>query len=218
MPDISFALCDEHFWDNCQPGIAEGVLAAIAELESKGARMGKVSLPEATQARKSSLRGGIFGAEGLSYMEEHYPERAETLDPNVGKRFAEGRDISAIDYLKAIRRIHSFAEIANDKLRHIDVLLTPTLVVSPPTTEQVADANTYMSHLGQMTQNTHPVNLLGLCAITMPVALDAVGMPVGLQLISCGGREERLLAVALACEKVLGTARQRLGVAPRCAN
>ena len=67
-----------------------------------------------------------------------------------------------------------------------------------------------------MTQNTHPVNLLELCAITMPVALDAVGMPVGLQLISCGGREERLLAVALACEKVLGTARQRLGVAPRC--
>jgi len=216
LSDISFALCDEHFWESCQPGIAEGVRDAIAELESKGARMGKVSLPEAAEARKSSLRGGIFGAEGLSFMEEHYPERAETLDPNVGERFAEGRNITAIDYLKAIRRIHGYAEIANDKLRHVDVLVTPTLVVSPPTVEQVADVNTYMRHLGQMTQNTHPVNLLELCAITMPVALDAAGMPVGLQLISCGGREERLLAVALACEKVLGTARQRLGVAPRC--
>jgi len=216
LRDISFALCDEHFWDSCQPGIVEGVQSAIAELESKGARMGKISLPEATQARKSSLRGGIFGAEGLSFMEEYYAERAKTLDPNVGERFAEARNINAIDYLKAIRRIHGFAELANNKLRHVDVLVTPTLAVSPPTVEQVADTNTYMRHLGQMTQNTHPVNLLELCAITMPVALDAVGMPVGLQLISCGGREERLLAVALACEKVLGTARQRLGVAPRC--
>ena len=51
----------------------------------------------------------------------------------------------------------------------------------------------------------------------MPVALDGAGMPVGLQLIACGGREERLLAVALACEKVLGTARERLGTPPRCA-
>jgi Asp-tRNA(Asn)/Glu-tRNA(Gln) amidotransferase A subunit family amidase len=41
-------------------------------------------------------------------------------------------------------------------------------------------------------------------------------MPVGLQLIAGAGREERLLAVALACEKVLGTARQRLGAPPRC--
>ncbi len=217
LSDISFALCDEHFWEGCQPGIAEGMRDAIAELESKGARMGKVSLPEATQARESSLRGGIFGAEGLSFMEEHYPERAETLDPNVGARFAEGRDITAIDYLKSIRRIHGFAEIANDRLRHIDVLVTPTLVVTPPTVEQVADVDTYRRHLGQMTQNTHPVNLLELCAITLPVALDAAGMPVGLQLIACGGREERLLAVALACENILGTARQRLGVAPRCA-
>jgi len=216
LSDISFVLCDEHFWDGCQPGIAEGVRDAIAELESKGARMGKVSLPEATQARESSLRGGIFAAEGLSFMEEHYPERADTLDPNVAERFAGGRNITAIDYLKAIRRIHDFAVIANDQLRHVDVLVTPTLVVPPPTIEQVADADTDKRHLGLMTQNTHPVNLLELCAITLPVALDAAGLPVGLQLISCGGHEERLLAVALACEKALGTARQRLGVAPRC--
>ena len=92
-----------------------------------------------------------------------------------------------------------------------------TLAVTPPTVEQVADLDSYKHYLGRMTQNTHPVNLLELCSITMPAALDSAGMPVGLQLISCGGREERLLAAALACEKVLGTARQRLGTPPRCA-
>ena len=97
------------------------------------------------------------------------------------------------------------------------MLITPTVAVTPPTVEKVADVSTYKHHLGHMTQNTHPVNLLELCSITLPVALDSAGMPVGLQLIACGGREERLLAVALACEKVLGTARQRLGTPPRCA-
>jgi len=215
--DINFALCDEHFWAECSPGIAEGVQQAIAELSAKGARIGSVSLPEATLARESSLRGGIFGAEGLSFIEEYYPDRVATLDPFVAARFDEGRDITAIDYLKALRRISGFARIANDKLRHIDVLITPTVAVTPPTVEKVADVSTYKHHLGHMTQNTHPVNLLELCSITLPVALDSAGMPVGLQLIACGRREERLLAVALACEKVLGTARQRLGTPPRCA-
>ena len=32
--DISFALCDEHFWSECSPGIAEGVQQAIAELSA----------------------------------------------------------------------------------------------------------------------------------------------------------------------------------------
>ena len=216
VSDFTFAVCDEHFWRECGPGIAEGVRQAIAELSAKGARIGSVLLPEAHLARESSLRGGIFGAEGQSFIEEHYPERMATLDPNVAERFAAGRDITAIDYLKALRRIAGLARIANDKLRHVDVLLTPTVPVPPPTVAEVTDVETYKYHLGHMTQNTHPVNLLELCAITLPAALDSAGMPVGLQLIARGGCEERLLAAALACEKVLGTARERLGTPPRC--
>ena len=55
------------------------------------------------------------------------------------------------------------------------------------------------------------VNYLGLCAITMPVGRDRTGMPVGLQLTAPACAEERLLAIALAAERVLGTAADRLG-------
>ena len=60
--------------------------------------------------------------------------------------------------------------------------------------------------------NTVAVNYLGLCAITLPVGRDKAGMPVGLQLIAPTWAEERLLAIALAVERVLGTATQRLGI------
>ena len=42
--------------------------------------------------------------------------------------------------------------------------------------------------------------------------LDKAGMPVGLQLIAPAWAEERLLAIALAAERVLGTATERLGI------
>ena len=44
----------------------------------------------------------------------------------------------------------------------------------------------------------------------MPVGRDRTGMPVGLQLTAPACAEERLLAIALAAERVLGTA-DRLG-------
>ena len=58
------------------------------------------------------------------------------------------------------------------------------------------------------------VNYLGLCALTMPVGLDRARMPVGLQLIARNGEDERLLAIALAIEKCLGSGRDRLGKPP----
>ena len=65
----------------------------------------------------------------------------------------------------------------------------------------------------------HPlaVNYLGLSAITMPVGRDRAGMPVGLQLTAPARAEEPLLAIALAAERVLGTAADRLGTPPMLA-
>ena len=52
----------------------------------------------------------------------------------------------------------------------------------------------------------------------MPVGFDRAGMPVGLQLTTSAGAEERLLAIALAAERVLGTAADRLGTPPLLAS
>jgi aspartyl-tRNA(Asn)/glutamyl-tRNA(Gln) amidotransferase subunit A len=55
-----------------------------------------------------------------------------------------------------------------------------------------------------------------LCAVTLPVGLDRLGMPVGLQLIGRGGDDERLVALACAVERVLGTPCELLGTPPLC--
>ncbi len=197
--DINFALCDEHFWQECSPGVAEGVRQAIAELGAKGARIGSVSLPEATLARESSLRGGIFGAEGQSFIEEHYPDRLETLDPNVAERFADGRDITAIDYLKALRRIAGFARIANHKLRHIDVLITPTVAQLPVTIETALES--YAEVTPALIRNTMPFNSYGIPSISIPCGFSRDGLPIGLQISGRALGEIDVLALAHAYEQ-----------------
>jgi aspartyl-tRNA(Asn)/glutamyl-tRNA(Gln) amidotransferase subunit A len=175
-----------------------------------------MALPEAGEARERSIRGGLFGVEGLSFMDEHYPDRADTMDPNIGFRFKPSRDVDAVSYFTEMRKIQELAARVDDRLRSIDVLVTPTVPLTPPTLDAVTSIKGYSRANAMMSRNTQPVNLLALAAITMPIALDAEGMPVGLQLIARGGDDERLLAAAWAVERALGTGRERLGVPPMC--
>ena len=67
-----------------------------------------------------------------------------------------------------------------------------------------------------LVHNLVPANYLSLSAATLPVGLDRLGMPVGLQFIAKGGDDERLAAIACAAERVLGTPRKILGAPPMC--
>ena len=85
----------------------------------------------------------------------------------------------------------------------------------PPAISELDDLDRYNETNAAALGATCPASLLGLCAVTIPVGLDRLGMPVGLQLVARGGQDERLLGAALAAERVLGSARERLGVPPR---
>ena len=67
---------------------------------------------------------------------------------------------------------------------------------------------------GGYLRNTSIGNYLGLCGVTLPVGLDAAGMPVGLQLLHRGGGDRAVLEMALGVEAALGTGRARIGTAP----
>jgi Asp-tRNA(Asn)/Glu-tRNA(Gln) amidotransferase A subunit family amidase len=96
----------------------------------------------------------------------------------------------------------------------IDIIVSPTLCLTPPLMSDVADADSHLRVNRRIVRNTAWVNYLGLCAITMPVGRDRAGMPVGLQLTAPAHAEEKLLKIALAAERVLGIGADRLGTPP----
>ena len=90
----------------------------------------------------------------------------------------------------------------------------PTAIITPPSVAEVSDLDRYMETNGAALRPTCCGNMLGLCAVTIPVGLDDAGMPVGLQLVAAAGEDEALLAAALKVEQVLGIPRVRIGSPP----
>jgi aspartyl-tRNA(Asn)/glutamyl-tRNA(Gln) amidotransferase subunit A len=212
---------DKHVWDNCAPGVAEGVKRALDELAKAGARIVTIEVPEiAVAVAEGVAKGNVAGVEFMALMTELLPDWLKTLNPILAARMATSdnpRTVSAIDYFASLTTLKRLGAQAAARLEGVDALACPTIVSTPVREESARTIETYLAPNLRVHHNTYFVNLLGLCALTMPVALDAEKMPVGLQLIGRPRTEERLLTIARAFENVLGNARQRLSVPPRMA-
>ena len=215
MSDLHFGMGDGYFWDDCSPGIAEGAQAAVDELTKAGARFSPFALPETTEVKELFQQGYRVSPELLLFIKTALPDRLATLDPNVGRRMGPAGEVTAVEYLDTIQRMARLSASAAERMRDVDIMITPTVPHTPPKMTEVATLDGYRSNNFGLLRNTGIANYLDQCAITMPVALDAAGMPVGLQLTARHGQEERLLAAALACERCLGTGAERIGKAPR---
>jgi aspartyl-tRNA(Asn)/glutamyl-tRNA(Gln) amidotransferase subunit A len=194
--------------------VAEGVKSVLDELAARGARIVPIDLPELDEAYAIFRKGGLAAAELSEFLAAELPEWFDTLDPNVRARTVDGQSLSAVDYLNRVRIFSRAGASANERLREVDVLATPTVAITPPKLTEVADPEAYRRNNMLTLRNTSIGNLLDLCALTLPVALDRASMPVGLQLIACRGTDARLVATGLAVEAVLGNARQRIGMPP----
>ena len=138
----------------------------------------------------------------------------ETLDPVVSSRIRDGGSISATEYLQRRRKLRELRSSAAQRISDCQVMVSPPVAISPPALEKVLAVEQYRPSNIAALRNTCPANYLSLCAITIPVGLDAHGMPVGMQLMAPHNHEEQLLAIATCIEAILGSGRERLGTPP----
>jgi amidase len=120
-------------------------------------------------------------------------ERAR-LSPKLNAALDEGRGIARADYDMALvereRAIESFTRWCDG----FDAVLAPAATSAAPrgldSTGDPACATLW--------------SLLGFPAITIPVGLNAAGLPIGLQIAAPTGADDRLLAVAAWAEARIG--------------
>ncbi len=207
------------FWDDCSPGIAEGVSAALAEIEQAGATIVPMDLPDPAAVYELFQAGHLSTAAVYGMIREEFPDWWDTLDPNVRERLERhGATLPAHEYVRRLRTIEGWMRAADARLAEIDAIALPTVSVTPARVADLAGAEAYRVHNLAASRNSAVIALLGLTALSLPVALDAAGMPVGLQLASRHGCDADLLALAFACERLLGTRAQRLGEPPLLAH
>jgi aspartyl-tRNA(Asn)/glutamyl-tRNA(Gln) amidotransferase subunit A len=211
---VRIGIGDPFLWGECDPGIAEAAKAALDALAAKGALLRTHAFPEMKDAYGVFLEGGFSAIELRNFLDNDLPQWIDELDPIMLPAVQGAEKLSAREYLARLSRVRRLARRVDARFDDVEVIATPTLCVTPPPMSDVKAADGHLRVNRRLVKNTVGVNYLGLCALTLPVGLDKAGMPVGLQFIAPPGNEERLIAVALAAERVLGTAKDRIGRPP----
>lgn len=214
LSGIRIGVPEQLFWDDCEPGIAEAVQQGLKELERAGATLVTLDLEHAAEAFGYFQKGGLTPPELYRFLERDLPDWIETMDPNVRTRMEAGKDLSSWEYLQRADRFKAIGALAAERLKTVDVLVTPSVATTPPTLEALKPEGEYPRINIKALRNTCIGNVLGLCGLTLPVGLDQARMPVGMLLTARPFSEPRMLSVAAQMERVLGSARERLGTAP----
>lgn len=213
LADFHIGICDWYF-DDCDPGIAEGVKAALDELSKQGLRTSSATLPHLDAATEMFGKGGLHIGEFTNFINGEMADYRDDLDPTVAIRIREAATFPASEHIERLNMMDRMAPEANAAFAGFHAIVGPTLPLTPPKMADIEGSEAHLAANFFCVRNTNTVSLLKLCAVTIPVALDAAGMPVGLQIVCPGGQEETALAIAMAFERTLGTSRDRIGVPP----
>jgi aspartyl-tRNA(Asn)/glutamyl-tRNA(Gln) amidotransferase subunit A len=214
---LRIGIADSWFWDGCENGIDGVVRAAIDKLARAGAVVKETPLPEAREAFAVFSEGGVSAIELRAFLDRELPDWLKTIDPVNAAALKNAETLSARDYLSRRLRLIAAAKTAAAHFNDVDVIATPAVMVSPHVLSEETGPEQFWARNRKIVHNLVPVNYLTLCAATLPVGLDRIGMPVGLQLIAKGGDDERLVLIACAVEGVLGLPRDIFGPPPMCA-
>jgi aspartyl-tRNA(Asn)/glutamyl-tRNA(Gln) amidotransferase subunit A len=208
----------EYFVAGMEPAVEQAVRDAIRLLEQQGASIEEVSLPhsdvalpayyiiapaEASSnlARYDGVRYG-YQAEGAKNLIEQYMlTRQQGFGPEVKRRIVLGTYALSSGYYDAYylqaQKVRTL--ILDDFTRafqKVDALLgaTSPTVAFPLGAKTQDPVAMYLNDI-----ITIPANLGNVCGISVPCGL-ADGLPIGLQVIAPGFREEIALQVAYAFE------------------
>ena len=142
-----------------------------------------------------------------SILELYEKTRSEGFGAEVKRRILIGTYVLSSGYYdayyKRAQRVRSLIKNDFDKVfKKVDLILTPTTPSSAFTLGSKGTQDPVEMYMNDVF--TVPTNLAGLPALSLPVGLDEVGLPLGIQLIGNNWQEESILNTAFNLENALG--------------
>ena len=220
---IRLGLPKEYMIKGIDPQVKSAIDAAIAQLETLGAEIVDVSLPQtdyaiavyyilataeasANLARFDGVRYG-HRAENPKDLLDHYGRtREEGFGPEVKRRIILGTYVLSSGYYDAYYlRAQKVRELIRQDFakafKKVDALVSPT---SPVPAFKLGERTDDPLQMYLADIFTSPANLAGICGISVPCGFaesDGHRLPVGLQLLGKALDEARILQIAHAYEQ-----------------
>ena len=201
------------------PEVRDAIEQAAERLESQGAQLVEVSLPNTEYAiatyyiiATAEASTNLARFEGMRYghripgddlLDTYRQTRATGFGDEVKRRIILGTYVLSSGYYDAYYlRAQKVRTLIRDDFtaafKDCEVILAP--VAPTPAQPKGAYASPLEMYLADI--YTISANLAGICAISVPCSLSSDGRPIGLQLLGPALGEVRLLQAARICERL----------------
>ena len=144
----------------------------------------------------------IISSEIRASVDNLHREHPENFALDTRLILAISKLFNSTDYIKA-QQIRSLAiQEFEQAFQHVDIIVTPTTAMTAPKIKNMKEdcSESNLSTTSKLMRFCYASNLTGLPALTIPVAYDDQGLPIGLQLIGKPWHEHQLLRVGRALE------------------
>jgi len=217
---LTIGLPKEYFIDGLDADVQQAMDQAIAVYRQLGAEFVEVSLPHTTYAvatyyliataeassnlaRYEGVRFGHRAKESSGLIDLMMQSRSEGFGAEVKRRIMLGTYALSSGYydayyIKAQKVRTLIHQDFIEAFKSVDLLLTP---VAPTPAFRIGEktADPLQMYLSDIF--TIPVNLAGICGISVPAGMSHNGLPIGLQLLGRPFAEETILRAAFNFEQ-----------------
>jgi aspartyl-tRNA(Asn)/glutamyl-tRNA(Gln) amidotransferase subunit A len=183
------------FWNAVDDEIAAAVDAAVTELGKITAGVQDVGL--STQVDSTLVR-----CESYAYHQKFLPQHENEYDPETLRRIRSGSEVTSSQCVMAYRELLRQRRQVLQEFERIDLILTPTTPVLPPSLSGLQAAPSELRNKELlMLRNTRPFNVYGLPAVSLTCGFSKTGLPIGLQITGAPGADGVVLALAHTYQK-----------------
>lgn len=219
LAGMKIGLPKEYFVDGMDPEVETAVRDAVKHCKSLGAEIVDVSLPNAKYAiavyyiiataeasanlaRFDGIRYGMR-LDGKNPIELYGKTRAAGFGSEVKRRIILGTYVLSSGYYDAyyLRAQKVRTLIRNDFIdafKQCDAILAP---VTPTPAYKIGEKSDDPLKMYLDDILTTPINLAGICGMSIPCGFSSAGMPIGLQILGDSFKEENILKVGHAYEQ-----------------
>jgi amidase len=203
--------------EGLDPECAEAVRAAARLCESLGHRVEEATIPDTV--RGAIAAAGVVVSSSVAADFDAIADRRgrpigeEEVEPLTWSTYQRGRAVDASTYIKALRVTRAFGRDMAAFHGNCDVLITSTL--GKPAIRigelhgQPLDQQGYARRLFAFMPNTQAFNLTGQPAASLPLAMSAGGLPIGVQFSARQADEAVLFRLAAQLEQAQPWAARR---------
>jgi Asp-tRNA(Asn)/Glu-tRNA(Gln) amidotransferase A subunit family amidase len=196
VSNFTLGIPRKYFFENVDQQILLAVEQAIEQLTALGCTLRELDLP-INEDRT------VFLFESHAYHRDKIASSPELYDPETLRRIRVGEEITESEYRSALLELQTTRQDILEKIREVDVVLTPTTPIPAP---RISDLTEDISRLRPaeivLLRNTRPMNVWGLPAISVPCGSTSEGLPIGLQIAGVQGEEGKVLRAARAFDRV----------------